>query len=103
MRIVVIGDEETVFGLALVGCAGRAVRSAAEADEAVDEALGDASVGLVCVTRDWASQIRDRIDRLRTQRVRPIVMEIPDRQGRKPEQPLRAVIERAVGVRIRGD
>ena len=49
MRIWVVGNEDATLGFSLVGVDGRAVHDAEELRLALDEALADASIGLLLV------------------------------------------------------
>ncbi len=103
MRILVIGNDDCVLGFALVGVAGQAVRSADEFRAALDQALADATVGLVLITSDVAQWERAQVDHLKVTSMAPLVVEIP-----AAEEPggaatsLREFVQRAVGVRLGG-
>ena len=103
MRIRVVGNEDATLGFALVGVDGRTVRDADELRLALDEALGDPSVGLLLVTRDVAGWARERIDALKISSLTPLVVEIPGRGGPGEEATsLHEFVQRAVGVRLGG-
>ena len=103
MRIRVVGNEDATLGFALVGVDGRTVRDADELRLALDEALGDPSVGLLLVTRDVAGWARERIDTLKISSLTPLVVEIPG-PGASGEAAtsLHDLVQRAAGVRLGG-
>lgn len=101
MKIFVIGNQEAVLGFSLVGVHGTAVSSADEVNEAIDEALSNASNGIVLVTEDVAGLIRARMDQLKLRSTVPLVVEIPGPQGVAADQPsLNEVVMRAIGVKL---
>jgi V/A-type H+-transporting ATPase subunit F len=101
VKIWVVGHPEAVQGFSLVGVEGRSVTEASAAKQALDEALGQADVGIVLVTHDMAEWIGARMDELKLQATVPLVVEIPGPAGVSQDQPsLSEVIRRAVGVKI---
>ena len=60
-RFVVIGDEDAVFGLGLIGLEGRAVTSVEQAREAIRKAMSDPDTALVLLTENW-SEARPGVD-----------------------------------------
>lgn len=102
MKVHVIGDQDTVLGFRLNGVEGRIVTRAEEARRALDAALQDDDIGLLLVTRRWCERMRTRIDRLRMQRLHPVVVEIPGPELAPPRPPIRELVRKAIGVRIDG-
>ncbi len=101
MKMMVIGHAEAVLGFSLVGVHGRAVGSAEEVNQALDEALATADIGIILVTEDVGSLVKARMDRLRLRSTVPLVVEIPGPQGMPPDRlSLSEVIMRAIGVKI---
>lgn len=94
-KIVVIGDEDTVFGLSLIGLTGRAVTNVQEARDAIQNALADPNTALILLTENWSEaqpELRDESGAL--------VVEIPSQRPGKPSVALETQIERALGVRL---
>ncbi len=60
MKVLVIGHPEAVLGFSLAGVNGRAVTTAEEAGQALDEALGSRDTGIILVTQDIARLIQAR-------------------------------------------
>lgn len=98
MTIFVIGDPDTVLGFRLVGADGKAVEHAEEARRELEKALQNEEIALLCITREWADAMRDSIDRLKMERLQPIVMEIPGKAPALPEKTLEQVVRRAIGI-----
>lgn len=101
MKVLVIGNPDAVLGFSLVGVEGKAVITAEEVNQALDEALAAHDIGIVLVTMDVARLIEARMDRLKLQSTIPLVVEIPGPEGVSADQPsLSDVVLRAIGVKI---
>jgi V/A-type H+-transporting ATPase subunit F len=101
MNVLVIGHPEAVLGFSLVGVHGQAASTAAEVNQALDDALSAEDVGIVLVTEDVADLIQHRMDQLKLRSTVPLVVEIPGPEGPRPDRPsLSEVIRRAIGVKI---
>jgi len=101
MRLLVIGQLEAVLGFSLAGVRGKVADTAAEVNQALDDALSAPDVGIILVTADRARLVGARMDQLKLRSTVPLVVEIPGPQGMGPDEPsLSQVIRRAVGVKI---
>jgi len=101
MKLMVIGNQDAVWGFALAGVRGRVVTTAEELNRALDAALADKEVGIVLVTEDAANLARQRVDTAMVRSTVPLVVEIPGPAGPRPDRPpLSEVIRRTIGVRI---
>jgi len=101
MKIWVIGHSEAVLGLALAGLSGRAVATAAEAHDALDEALRTPGAGIVLVTKDVARLVGARMDALKLRSTLPLIVEIPPPEGVPEGEPsLGELVLRAIGIRL---
>ena len=101
MKVLVIGHPEAILGFSLVGVHGQAATSAAEANQALDDALSAPDVGIVLVTEDVAGLIEVRMDQLKLRSTVPLVVEIPAPEGVRPDQPsLSEVVRRAIGIKV---
>jgi V/A-type H+-transporting ATPase subunit F len=101
MRVLVIGHPEAVLGFSLAGVGGRVATTAAEANEALDEAQASKSLGIVLVTQDVAALIPSRMEQLKLRSTVPLIVEIPSVGGVLDEQPsLGEVVLRAIGIRL---
>jgi vacuolar-type H+-ATPase subunit F/Vma7 len=94
-KIVVIGDEEAVFGLGLIGLEGHAVASLAEARNAVREAMASPDTALILLTENWSEARPETIDEFGA-----VVVEIPSQGAPKGLMGLQTRIERALGVQL---
>lgn len=99
MEYFVIGDDDTVLGFSIVGVAGIVARNADEAKVAWVKALEDKSNGVIIITDEVASLIRDTVDRYLFSETFPLVVEIPGSDERKGKD-LRALVNDAIGVSI---
>ncbi len=96
-----IGDEDTVLGFSLVGVAGRVVGDAEEARAAFRDVIGGGTTGIIVMTEPVADLIRETVDAYLFTSDFPLILEIPDRDGRDPARPgLREVVNEAIGVRV---
>ncbi len=94
-KIVVIGDEDAVFGLGLIGLEGHAVTSVEEARQAVREAMSDPDTALVLLTENWSEARAESMNESGA-----LVVEIPGPGPAKPSLALEARIEQALGVHL---
>ena len=101
MKVLVIGHPEAVLGFSLVGVAGKAVSTAAEANQALDDALSSSDIGIILVTQDVSKLIEARMDNLKLHSTVPLVVDIPAPEGVSPDQPsLSDIVLRAIGIKI---
>jgi vacuolar-type H+-ATPase subunit F/Vma7 len=101
MKVLVIGHAEAVLGFSLVGVAGKAVSTAAEANLALDDALSSSDIGIILVTQDVSKLIEARMDDLKLHSTVPLVVDIPAPEGVSPDQPsLSDIVLRAIGIKI---
>ncbi len=94
-KIVVVGDEDAVFGLGLIGLEGHAVTSVEEARQAVREAMSDPDTALVLLTENWSEARAESMNESGA-----LVVEIPGPGPAKPSLALEARIEQALGVHL---
>jgi V/A-type H+/Na+-transporting ATPase subunit F len=101
MRYFIIGDEDSVLGFGMVGVEGKSVSDAAEADVVFTSVLKDHSVGIVMITESVAEMIRDKVDAYLFTEQFPLIVEIPDKDGRRPNRPgLRQMVNEAIGISL---
>jgi len=97
-KIVVIGDEDAVFGLGLIGLDGHAVTSVEQARQAIREAMADPDTALILLTENWSEARPESMDESGA-----MVVEIPSGDLTGPSKPslaLESRIERALGVHL---
>ena len=97
-KIVVVGDEDAVFGLGLIGFRGHPVRNLDQARAALKRALADPETALVLLTENWA-EAKDE----HPAEGAALVVEIPCAGPAAPSTAgLQRTIERTLGVRLEG-
>jgi len=101
MRYFAIGDEETVLGLGMAGVGGCPVTGPAEAQDALQKAIADETVGIIIITEAVADMIRALVDRYIFTLSFPLIVEIPDRTGRNPDKPgIRELVNKTIGLKL---
>ena len=98
-NIVVIGDEDAVFGLGLIGLEGQAVTGIEQAREAIRKTLADPSTALILLTENW-SEARPESQPESMDESGALVVEIPGPGPAQPSTALETRIERALGIRL---
>ena len=94
-KIVVVGDEDAVFGLGLIGLEGYAVTSVEQAREAIRKAMSDRDTALILLTESWSEARPGPMHETGA-----MVVEIPGPGPARPSMALEARIEQALGVRL---
>ncbi len=101
MKYFVIGDEDTVLGLGMVGVQGRVVRDTDGTKQAFQKALSDKEVGIVIITERAADFIRPIVDKYIFTQNFPLIIEIPDRRGNLPgRKSIREMVNAAIGINL---
>ncbi len=101
MKYFIIGDEDTVLGFGMVGVFGQAVRNAEEAEIAFNDALEDKNNGIIIITEKIADFIREKVDQYIFTQTTPLVIEIPDRNGKDPNRPdIRQFVNNSIGIKL---
>jgi len=101
MRLVCIGDLDTVTGFRFAGVDGVVVDSPAEARSELRKTLRRADVGVIIIPDPIAHELQSEINEVRFSRQRPVIVEIPGPQGRSPDRPkLIDLVREAIGVRV---
>lgn len=101
MKYAIIGDEDTVLGFGLVGVSGQTAVNAEEAKRAFAATLEDKDVGIIIMTEPVADMIRSIVDRYLFAESFPLIVEIPDREGRQPGRPdIKDMVNTAIGIKL---
>jgi V/A-type H+-transporting ATPase subunit F len=101
MKYFLIGGEDAVLGFGMVGVEGRVADSGEQAEQALEEALGDSEVGIIIITEPAADLIRSRVNEYVFSRSFPLIVEVPDRGGRSEDRPgLKEMVNRAIGISV---
>jgi vacuolar-type H+-ATPase subunit F/Vma7 len=98
--LVVIGDEDAVFGLGLLGLRGEVVTDEQGARQALTKALRDPATAVVLITENWAAVGRDIEQETSRSDFGPLVVEIPSAQREKHEDRLQEQMRRVLGTSL---
>lgn len=102
-KIAVIGDKDTTTGMALAGATYAHVHAAKDETLAkLNEFLTSDEIGLILVTHRVAEELGFEFRHMmRTKRLLPLVLRIPDKTGYVPKvDELQETIKRTVGAEI---
>lgn len=102
-KIAVIGDRDTTTGMALAGATHTHIHTTKdETLTKLSEFLTSDEIGLILITHRVAEELGfDFRLMMRTKRLLPMVLRIPDKTGYVPEvDELRETIKRTVGAEI---
>ena len=101
MQFFVIGDRETVLGFRLAGVKGIAATDREETLNALKGALDRRDVGVILITENLASGIREEVEARLYGRGFPLVLEVPGPEGPGPGRlSVEDVVRKAVGMRL---
>lgn len=102
MKIIVLGDEDTVAGFKLAGAnEGYVVKTSSEVEEVVEKAVKDEEVAIIIATEEAIDLAPQAFEPIYT-KPRPVVVEVPTKTGSKRKiDPIRELIRRAIGVEVR--
>lgn len=105
MNIVAICDKDTAVGLQLAGIKSVYVPSKEKDTLQIWHELEDSidSIGLIIVTEKIAEHVGKELNEFRLRHIIPIIVEIPDKQGRKTDHVdyISHLIKKAVGMEIK--
>ncbi len=101
MRTIIIADEDTVLGFSLAGVQGIIVSTEEEIRKAFEQITRRNDVGIVVMTENVTQHIREAVDKWVVGGGRPLIVEIPDKQGplegrRTPHE----FVKSAIGVKF---
>ncbi len=101
MKYAIIGDEDTVLGFGVVGVSGKVAANPDQAQRAFKATLQDKDAGIIIITERIADMIRPMVDKFLFTASFPLVVEIPDRSGTKPDRPgIREMVNTAIGIKL---
>ena len=101
MKYSIIGDEDTVLGFGMVGVSGKVADNADEAELAFQTLLEDKETSIIIITERIADMIRSTVDKYLFTVSFPLIVEIPDRKGVKPDRPgIREMVNAAIGLKL---
>ena len=100
MRMFLISDNvDTLTGMRLAGIDGVVVHEKQEIKQALDEVLSQKDIGIILMTEKLGKEIPEIVDDIKLNRTFPLLLEIPDRHGRRPDF-ITAYINEAIGIKI---
>jgi len=99
--LLVIGNQDAVWGFALTGVRGQIVETAEELHAALDRTISSGEAGIVLITEDVANLARQRVNTLIARSLDPLFVEIPGPEGPNPDRPsLSELVRQTIGVKI---
>lgn len=98
---LICDDNDTYTGLRMAGITGVITQNPSEVREKIEEAVSDKDVAILIITEKLADMCRQRIDELRLNASRPLVVEIPTRGGSiRAKDSITGYIKDAIGVKL---
>ena len=79
----VIGDSDMITGFRLVGVEGAEAATVDEAKQALSKALTRSDIGVIIISEAYFTDatIREQVDKIRQERVTPLIVVAPWKQG----------------------
>ena len=106
MRPYCIADLDTVRGFRLAGVAGQAVLGPEEAAAALARAVQETDCSLLILTENVVAHLGPRLDALRAERNRPVIVEIQGPAGHllgRGHESLSRLVQGVVGTTLGGE
>jgi V/A-type H+/Na+-transporting ATPase subunit F len=107
MNIVALCDTHTAIGLRLAGISDVRIPEPFKQDETIklwneieDEIV---DIGLIIITEQVAIYLGKQLEQFRIRNLLPVIIEIPDKSGRKPDHVdyVTQLIKKAVGMELK--
>lgn len=99
MKIFFIGDPMLVNGYRLSGVEIIQVTSPEEMVKTLDDVYKKEDVGIILVDRDYSSQVKEKVEKMRVKYAVPVLVEVPGRRV-SANIDLKSTISRIMGVNI---
>jgi vacuolar-type H+-ATPase subunit F/Vma7 len=98
----VIGDGDMITGFRLVGVEGVEASTTDEAHTALNKALTRSDVGVIIISEAFFidPSMRAEVDKIRQERVTPLIVEIPGSKGPANKMQLSEMISKILGIKI---
>jgi len=101
VKFYCIADEDTARGFHLAGIGAHVAATPQQARAAIDDAAARPDSGIIIITEKVADWVRPQIEKIRLERDRPLIVEIPGPEGPLPgRKSLRELVQEAVGVSV---
>jgi vacuolar-type H+-ATPase subunit F/Vma7 len=103
MNGYVIGDNDMLTGFRLVGVEGVEVNTLEETQTALNEALNRTDIAVLIVSDVFSKEpsIREKIDKVRLERMNPLIVEVPSSKGTSNRTQLSDIISKILGITVR--
>ena len=99
MKVFFIGDPLLISGYRMSGVQVMPVHSGAELVAAIESVLKMQDVGVVLVDHDYSSQVKDKVDQIKTKYSMPVLVEVPGRKTSATVD-MKATVSRVMGLKI---
>lgn len=98
----VIGNNDIVTGFRLVGVEGTEVASSIEAQEALKKVVDRNDIAIIIVSEEFSNlpQLREAINKVRFERVVPMIIELPATGGKPSKISVSDIVSKTLGVSI---
>jgi V/A-type H+-transporting ATPase subunit F len=98
----VIGDNDMITGFRLVGVEGTEVSTDEEAIQALHKTLARSDIGVIIISESFAngSLMREDVDKLRQERITPLIVQIPGSKGNVNKTQLSDTVSKILGIKI---
>lgn len=98
----VIGDSDMITGFRIVGIEGIEATTPNEAREAFHRSLSRNDIGVIIISEVFFSDIslREAVDKVRQERLTPLIVEIPGSKGLTKKMQLSEMISKILGIKI---
>ena len=98
----VIGDSDMITGFRLVGVEGVEVSTSDEARQALLNALARSDIGVIIISEAFSNDpsMREEVDKLRQERVTPLIVEIPGSKGPANKMQLSEIVSKILGIKM---
>ncbi|MCD6363061.1 MAG: V-type ATP synthase subunit F [Synergistetes bacterium] len=103
-RAFVLGSKEAVVGFRLAGIRGEVVEDRETALKLFKCLVSSGDYRLLVITEGIARFLRNEIEEIKSRKLFPLIVEIPDRGGfrEKPSDFLERMIREALGLSLKG-
>ena len=98
----VIGDSDMITGFKLVGIEGTEASTSDEARQALIKALTRSDIGVIIISEAFSTDpsMRQEVDKLRQERVTPLIVEIPGSKGPANKMALSDIVSKILGIKM---
>ena len=98
----IIGDSDMITGFRLAGVEGIESSTSDEARQALHKALIRNDIGIIIISEAFSNDpvLRAEIDKLRQERVTPLIVEIPGSKGPINKIQLSDTVSKILGIKM---